>query len=90
MTKKNDTSENNKAINYEPLLCPVFLDKHGLTIKDGDIIQNLYNEPPRQQVEIIQGELWFGAEGTTLNAPDNDWVKLGEEHGTDKYWEVVS
>ena len=78
------------AIGYEPVLCPVYLDKHGQTITDGCILYNPYNNPPRQKVEIIQGKLWFGAEGTTLNTPDNDWEQIEDAHGTNEFWEIVS
>jgi len=66
-----------------------FFDKKGIRILDGDIIYNPMDENPRQKVENIQGKLWFGAENTTLNDEDNDWCKMTNAYGFDKFWKVV-
>ena len=66
-----------------------FFDKKGIRILDGDVIYNPMDKNPRQKVEKIQGELWFGAENTTLNDKDNEWCKMTDVYGFDKFWEVV-
>ena len=66
-----------------------FFDKKGVRILDGDIIYNPMDKNQRQKVEKIQGELWFGAENTTLNDEYNDWCKMTDVYGFDKFWEVV-
>ena len=66
-----------------------FFDKKGIRILDGDTIYNPFDKNPRQKVEKIQGELWFGAEGTTLSTEDNDWCVMKDVYGFDKFWEVV-
>ena len=57
----------------------VFKDKKGKVIKDGDIIYNVYNNPPRERIIEIDGLLCFD-DGTVLN----------NRYQTEKYWEIVT
>lgn len=66
-----------------------FFDVKGQEITDGCVIWNPANEHPEQSVKLIDGELWFGAKGTTPNK-NNDWCKLDKRYGTEKYWLIVS
>lgn len=66
-----------------------FFDIKGQEITDGCVIWNPANKHPEQSVKLIDGELWFGAKGTTPNK-NNDWCKLDKRYGTEKYWLIVS
>ena len=68
---------------------PRFFDVKGREITDGCTIWNPADKHPEQSVKLINGELWFGAKGTTPNE-DNDWCKLDKRYGTEKFWLIVS
>ena len=68
---------------------PRFFDVKGREITDGCTIWNPADKHPEQLVKLINGELWFGAKGTTPNE-DNDWCKLDKRYGTEKFWLIVS
>jgi hypothetical protein len=68
---------------------PRFFDVKGREITDGCIIWNPADKHPEQSVKLIDGDLWFGAKGTTP-IENNDWCKLDKRYGTEKFWIIVS
>jgi hypothetical protein len=66
-----------------------FRDKHGCIISSGDTICNPFDANPFQKVELIQGEFWFGSKGTTIYTPNNNWCKMHDRYGFDKFWEII-
>ncbi len=73
-----------------PLVMPRFFDVNGGEIKSGMVIKNDFDRNPYQRVAEIEGELWFGAVGTSINDDENDWCKMTDKYGFEKFWEIVS
>ena len=48
-----------------------FFDINGIEIKSGMVIKNNFDRNPLQRVEEIEGCLWFGAIGTSINDKEN-------------------
>jgi len=59
----------------EGAVMPRFFDVKDREITDGCVIWNQADKNSEQLVQLIDGELWFGAKGTTPNE-GNDWCKL--------------
>ena len=87
---KNESSKQapKKALRKTDVM-PRFFDVKGREITDGCIIWNPADKHPEQSVKLIDGELWFGAKGTTPNE-NNDWCKLDKRYGTEKFRLIVS
>ena len=73
---------------HKHIVMPSFFDVRGREITDGCVIWNPADKNPEQSVKLIDGELWFGAKGTTPNE-NNDWCKLDKRYGTEKFWLIV-
>lgn len=67
-----------------------FFDINGVEIKSGMVIKNNFDRNPYQKVSEIEGVLWFGAVGTSINDDENDWCKMTSRYGFEKFWEVIS
>lgn len=84
----NDLPQNQQS--NKGAVMPRFFDVKGSEITDGCVIWNPADRNPEQSVELIEGELWFGAKGTTINDNNNDWCKLEKRYATEKFWLIVS
>lgn len=67
----------------------IFHDRNGVEIKSGMVIKNDFDKNPFQRIEKINGELWFGAVGTTIGDDENDWCKMENIYGFEKFWVVT-
>lgn len=67
-----------------------YFDLNGREITDGCVLYNPADRDPYQDVKLINGELWFGKHGTSPTDENNDWCKIDERYGTEKFWLIVS
>jgi len=87
MTKKNETSRTDKAMQYEPVLCPVFLSPEDFKkqVRMGDIIINHYasERNPNRQGYFVR----FNKYKRKLNG--GTYVEMTDKLQNGRQWEVV-